>query len=573
MMPSAIDSANATAPNVQYQSGGNRSRFDEEQDRGSQPLLRPHFTPPESSSRGTNSASDLVFLIHGTFAANADDAGKSWWQIGSIPWDQLRARLPAGARLPQRGEVFHWCGENSERARIKAGHDLLEQLLKLEQSQTGYHLIGHSHGGSVIWHALREATLRRIKLDHLRSWSTVGTPFLHCRTHGALSVANLVNLVLALLLLWPASNVFLGFFRFAWAAVTGRNVALEIRGEQDVGIVMSICRAPLLKIAEWCGIAIRPTETGLRLGTYDPASGQSLFAYMFGTWEGLIISLIVLAGGYIFLVLASQCLNPVLESLRLRMEKRLEQTAMESYRSRWLGLWSTSDEAINGLRATLDLSVSFVARMVRRDQILWSDYLLLISRPYDWIVSPTFNHLLRPLLDRGVRSLVTKTAQGNNRPAAEVVAVSPFPVLTEDVDAHPSLPQAIDTRLVERANEHARDIAPKLRNLLAAPSFVAGMERFGQALEGQELIHTSYFDHAAILDLLAMHVAWGGRNRLAMERLVEDCDGLLWPWFCKFKRSVAATAMLDTPLGVDPQPALIRPRRRGLQTGALRAAA
>lgn len=475
--------------------------------------------------------------------------------------------------MPDRGEVFHWCGENSERARIKAGHDLLEQLLKLEHRQTGYHLIGHSHGGSVIWHALREATLRRIKLDHLRSWSTVGTPFLHCRTHGALSVANLMNLVLALLLLWPASNVFLGFFRFAWAAVTGRNVTLEIRGEEEVGLVMSICRAPLLKIAEWCGIPMRPTETGLRLGSYDPLSGQSLFNYLFGTWEGLIISMIILAGGYIFLVLASQCLNPVLESLRLRMEKRLEQTAMNAYRSRWLGLWSTSDEAINGLRATLDLSVSFVARMVRRDQILWSDYLLLISRPYDWIVSPAFNYLLRPLLDRGVRALVTKTAQGNNRPAAEVIAVSPFPVLTEKTDAHPSLPHAIDTRLVDQANQHARDIAPKLRNLLAAPSFVAGMERFGQALEGPELIHTSYFDHAPILDLLAMHVAWGRRDSLAIERLVEDCDGLLWPWFCKFKQSVGATAVLDYPLVLNPQPVLTRPRRRDLAIATHRRAA
>lgn len=50
------------------------------------------------------------------------------------------------------------------------------------------------------------------------------------------------------------------------------------------------------------------------------------------------------------------------------------------------------------------------------------------SQPYLWLMTPTFNHLLRPWLDRFVRSFVVKTAQGNNRPAAEVVAVSPYPI-------------------------------------------------------------------------------------------------------------------------------------------------
>ena len=58
---------------------------------------------------------------------------------------------------PREGEVFHWSGENSERSRIKAGRDLLEYLLALESAGRGYHLIGHSHGGSVIWHALCRA--------------------------------------------------------------------------------------------------------------------------------------------------------------------------------------------------------------------------------------------------------------------------------------------------------------------------------------------------------------------------------------------------------------------------------
>ena len=92
-----------------------------------------------------------------------------------------------------------------------------------------------------------------------------------------------------------------------------------------------------------------------------------------------------------------------------------------------------------GCAATLDLSVSFVAQVAPRERILVSDYLSLPSRPYYWVLTPAFNYVLRPLLDGAVRSLVVKTAQGNNRPAAEVFAVSPFPVPERRADAHPPL--------------------------------------------------------------------------------------------------------------------------------------
>lgn len=129
---------------------------------------------PESRSASPaseNAAADqeLVLLIHGTFAGRAEDEGTSWWQQGSPAWQELSKRLPAGARMPERGEVFRWSGDNSARARIQAGHDLLERLLELETTGRGYHLIGHSHGGSVIWRPLRLATLRRKKLDGLKS--------------------------------------------------------------------------------------------------------------------------------------------------------------------------------------------------------------------------------------------------------------------------------------------------------------------------------------------------------------------------------------------------------------------
>ncbi len=519
------------------------------------------FDSTDGGSRPSVADQDLVLLIHGTFAGREADQGDSWWQEGSAAWEELGKRLPEGTRLSEQGEVFHWSGDNSERARIKAGTDLLEKMLEFEATGRGYHLIGHSHGGSVIWAALRQAILRRKTLKGLRSWTTVGTPFLHYRTSGAWSPANIGSLVLALLLLNPACTAFFGFFQFALAAVMGSHATLDIRSDQEAGFMMAILRAPILTLLEWVGVPVVTTETGLRLGTYDPQTGQSLFDYLFMSWEGWCICAIILLGGYVFMVLAAFFLNPVLESLRIRAEKRLERAAMETYRGRWMGLWSPSDEAINGLRATLDLSVSFVGQIVPRERILFSDHLALLSRPYYWILAPVYNSLFRPQLDRLVRSIVVKSAQGNNRPAAEVIAVSPFPVSDSPTDAHPALPDELNTCLVQQANQSARDIAPKLRDLLAEPSFVAGLERFGHALSGRELIHTSYFDHPAILDLLALHVAWGCRENNPSEKTAR-IDEPLWNWFCRFKHSVNETSNLDPAAPWSPRPRLIRPRRR-----------
>jgi hypothetical protein len=197
----------------------------------------------------------------------------------------------------------------------------------------------------------------------------------------------------------------------------------------------------------------------------------------------------------------------VIESWQLWDESRLEKKAHDLFASRWLGLWSPDDEAINGLRATLDLSITFVARMTPRERVLFSDYVTLLSQPSFWIAAPIYNSFLRPFLDNVVRTLVVKAAQGNNRPGAQVVEVSPIPWrMTAEEQPYP-LPGWLNEQLVQNANAWAQDVVPKLRTALAAPSFVSGLEAWGKSSSGRELIHTSYFDHPAILDLLTMHIA------------------------------------------------------------------
>ena len=147
---------------------------------------------------------ELVILVHGTFAGDNDqrDEGMRWWQRGSATWEALAARLPEGAALPDEEiRLFHWSGANAQSKRLQGGTQLLALLLELEEQGRSYHLVGHSHGGSVIWEALVSAQIitedpgeppnslmrRRGKqkvrsgaqLLGLRSVTTVGTPFLH----------------------------------------------------------------------------------------------------------------------------------------------------------------------------------------------------------------------------------------------------------------------------------------------------------------------------------------------------------------------------------------------------------
>ena len=195
--------------------------------------------PPPLPTQSTLAKRPIVLLIHGTFAnstqcetADANpvrtngggasqngceeqaapgfvaDDGKAWWRIGSKVWRSFQnelipeglalagdkealgiepGSLGADGHLKSHLEPFQWPGANTERARHKAGQMLLDRLLHLEEEGRDYHLIGHSHGGSVIWLALQKAILYRwrrsgemselCRLRHLRSWSTIGTAF------------------------------------------------------------------------------------------------------------------------------------------------------------------------------------------------------------------------------------------------------------------------------------------------------------------------------------------------------------------------------------------------------------
>jgi len=491
---------------------------------------------------------EKLILIHGTFANRESDEGDSWWQLGSRATEGLLNRLPADVELPQQGELFHWSGENSERERIKAADELLEYLRRLESQGIHYHLVGHSHGGSVIWHALRQSVLERNPLSALRSWATVGTPFLHLRSKGGNSLMLWLNIVLALILLKPATTtllkilrLFLGNSSTNWLTAAGTTRIDHI----------TFWDTPVLWVMQKMGEPIEQTPNGIRFGSLQ--SGEQLtFAEFFSHYEGWLILGTALLVLYVIINIILFLVSPVIEALRIRAEHRLEDDTFEIYGKRWLGLWSPDDEAINGLRATLDLSVSFVSKLMIREPVLLSDYLMLVSRPYYWLLRPIFNFGFRPLLDKAVRSIVIKKAQGNNRPAAEVVRVASSPFYCEASDPFPPLPASLNRVIVEKANSSAGGAAATFRKLLAAPSFAAGLEHLGNQISGNELVHTSYFDHGPILDLIAMHMVWA-QNNPNWYQFGEQLDQELGEWFIDFKKQVGAEAhFLKLPVHIKP---------------------
>ena len=291
-----------------------------------------------------------------------------------------------------------------------------------------------------------------------------------------------------------------------------------------------------------------------------PHGGQSLAQYFFVTPEGLFLLFLMVALSYVFIHCAVLCISPVIESHRIRLEQRLHRSAFEEYGARWLGIWSPDDEAINGLRATLDISVSFVSKTFPREVVYLSDTFALLSRPYYWLFAPLYNRFVHPAIDGKVRSIVIRAAQGNDRPTATLAAVTPYPAGAADCSP-PPLPALLNLRLLAFANKHAHDLVPKLRSLIANNSFTSGLEAFGRQLSGSELVHTAYFEQDEILKLVAANMTWEATA-------AENSDGLqamppwLRKWFITFKAAVGQVPTERSEIGETHSMDRTEPQRR-----------
>lgn len=248
-------------------------------------------------------AEAVVIAVHGTGASNVNDSGDLWWQNGSGFETDLLKAIPHNVTFEP---PFHWSGANRESSRLRAGHELYTRLKQLDEAyesrgrdlsesnrqRLGYHLIGHSHGGVVIWHALRISVRRENELKYLRSWATMGTPYLHF-TVVRFPWFVLISLVLSFL---------------ATGIVTDASGALR----------------------EWSQVAIATSS------------------WVLAGW--IFLSLVPLA---LLLLAAIRFADWLWGVIDYKLDQTANQAVFNRYGSRFACLWHPYDEPTGGLRATM----------------------------------------------------------------------------------------------------------------------------------------------------------------------------------------------------------------------------
>jgi hypothetical protein len=107
---------------------------------------RQENSKPAGLDDAISSAEVALLLVHGTFAAHAEDAGDRWWQTGSPVREALLSRIRPYLNVGNEAVVFHWLGDNLESSRAAGAEALCRQLLTLEKLRRPYHLITFAVG-------------------------------------------------------------------------------------------------------------------------------------------------------------------------------------------------------------------------------------------------------------------------------------------------------------------------------------------------------------------------------------------------------------------------------------------
>lgn len=466
-----------------------------------------------------------IITVHGTGGGEPGvekSAKKSkqlkWWQPGSSFLQELGERIDLD---PSRVEVvpFKWFqdenGPNSEAKRRKAGHELYDVLRDCEKAGEDYYLIGHSHGGSVIYSALLNSVRHDTHLSRLKGWCTVGTPFLDYRQNYFL---------------------FQRLGNFGLSAFASGMIALFL-----------FCLLTIVAIIEYLTIGIHEADLipiGLAL------SSLLLFA--------------IACIGLLFLI----------ERRRSsRFSDKHKKSLFSWYGANWLGLWHRDDEAIGALKNIKTVSgpiipTNFLDPIVNGVQIilmfLFAGWLILGGfLGWDWTRELFVSHLMQPMdqasrgtigdmifatlvvsfefsafffvffigafifrkfafligyplskiLNKIIWTSVRERAWGDDIIAEQVseIAFRPPDFETNFYDA---LPDQIEEALDGYSNRNAVNTLRQVRRALGmrgGPPKNADLKgSLEQSINWSELIHTSYFYVPEFIDLIAIGMSRQG---------------------------------------------------------------
>lgn len=408
--------------------------------------LWPSRTAAPSGELSTSGIPGAVLItVHGTFAAHPDDHGREWWQRGSAFAAAAEHALGGPAVVP-----FHWSGGNSEEDRREAALRLSRQLAELEQRAVPYHIIGHSHGGNVIWHALQRS-LGQGPLLQLQTWTTVATPFFRWRFQ-TVELDLIVPLLLGFGLVWRLGPDRMKLFF-------------------NESIVQRVAKA-------------------------SPAG--ALVAYL----GKAAVALLAVVALYLAVRLIVQLAGIALNSIRGARERE----CYEKVRSRHLAVWSISDEALNGLSGATAIPKSNVGLF---PALAFPGHTLL-ARLFTPLLLPLlvfYNHWIAPLWNWSVRLRVRDAMHGNPYRTSFVHTVAPHPV---DAATPPILTAEEEAGLEAAATHSGAQALSTLRSALGV--FLAGspLAVFGDRLSGSinfdGLIHNNYFGNPLVVERMCRHL-------------------------------------------------------------------
>lgn len=439
----------------------------------------------------------VVLLIHGTFAFDDHDAPATkarWWQRNGPFHESLQSQLgPEFSVLPAPEtsgpvgaceSVFHWSGRNSERARRNAARLLLEHLRRFERQRIPYHVVAHSHGGSILWAALVAAVhdqrgrfRKQDPLPSLRTWTTVGTPYLHFVPDFlpvALGVVTALPLIAVLVRqfawlkdsltqlpeiadAWPAALI----GALYWYLVVFGGTALALfcvyrffalhSAQRDTITESEIPKIELQRFRQsvWglLKMAALATAAAWLLNRFHPffdtlSMAFSDTALMRGAiYGGFGVGGVCLAAGLV--------LGPILQVFRCRSSANLQIAAWNRFGSRHFSIACHEDEAINGLRAiTPGIGGPLLPRIsapgagqyspVRHssktpeDRPSNANWLLPFLIVRDWLVRPFYNEVVAALLDNFVLRRLTRQSHGADVTGLMLGRVSEEPLLRHE---------------------------------------------------------------------------------------------------------------------------------------------
>jgi tetratricopeptide (TPR) repeat protein len=176
-----------------------------------------------------------------------------------------------------------------------------------------------------------------------------------------------------------------------------------------------------------------------------------------------------------------------------RLEVRRDQGRREAFlvlKSRYAGIFSRDDEAINGLASTL----AFGGPMMVRLKTWWGGL---------------YNGIVAPIGDQFIWSQLSKRSQGNDLGGVRLVKVLTAPI--QDVDRF-QLSETATESLTLRANQKTFTVAAGIRAALYSIAFgsqpIDYLKRASQEAGAIEsLVHTSYFADATTRQVLYEAIA------------------------------------------------------------------